>query len=98
MLGLQFGAGGPAVSLLVSKAGGGYRLQSDCFQAMWLVVQVGLSSGPFPLLMNFQSGLARPTLRVGLACNIGQPRDHCATPARPAYTAIFTAPSPKVVC
>jgi hypothetical protein len=32
---------GQVASVLVSKNGGRYRLQSDCFQSMWLVVQVG---------------------------------------------------------
>lgn len=41
-MGLQFGgASGPLVSILVSKAGGRYRLQSDCFPALWLATQVG---------------------------------------------------------
>lgn len=32
---------GQDVSILVSKNGGRYRLQADCFQAIWLVMQVG---------------------------------------------------------
>ena len=31
---------GPAVTILVSKSAGRYRVQSDSFEAMWLVVQV----------------------------------------------------------
>jgi hypothetical protein len=45
IIGLQYGGTGPLVSVLVSKAGGRYRLQSDCFQAMWLVMQVGPVKG-----------------------------------------------------
>ena len=33
-------ARGPAVTILVSKSAGRYRVQSDTFEAMWLVVQV----------------------------------------------------------
>lgn len=32
--------GGQYVSILVSKSGGRYRLQSSCLEAMWLVLQV----------------------------------------------------------
>lgn len=39
VVGLQYGPSGPLVSVLVSKAAGRYRVQSDCFHAMWLVVQ-----------------------------------------------------------
>ena len=31
---------GPVVTILVSKNAGRYRVQSDSFEAMWLVVQV----------------------------------------------------------
>jgi Bardet-Biedl syndrome 9 protein len=34
----EFG-GGQEVTILVSKNAGRYRLQADCFQAMWLVLQ-----------------------------------------------------------
>lgn len=42
VIGLQYGggSGGPVASILVSKAGGRYRVQSDCFQGMWLALQV----------------------------------------------------------
>ena len=33
-------ARGPIVTILVSKTAGRYRVQSDCFEAMWLIVQV----------------------------------------------------------
>jgi hypothetical protein len=38
VMSFQFGAG-QEVSILVSKNAGRYRLQADCFQAMWLVLQ-----------------------------------------------------------
>lgn len=38
---------GPVVTILVSKTAGRYRLQSDNFEAMWLIVQVW----PAPLLL-----------------------------------------------
>ena len=31
---------GPVVTILVSKSAGRYRIQSDSFEAMWLIVQV----------------------------------------------------------
>ncbi len=31
---------GPVVTILVSKTAGRYRVQSDSFEAMWLIVQV----------------------------------------------------------
>ena len=31
---------GPVVTILVSKSAGRYRVQSDSFEAMWLIVQV----------------------------------------------------------
>lgn len=31
---------GPVVTILVSKTAGRYRIQSDNFSAMWLIVQV----------------------------------------------------------
>jgi hypothetical protein len=33
--------GGQEVTILVSKSGGRYRLQSSCLEAVWLVLQVG---------------------------------------------------------
>lgn len=60
VLGLQFGAAGPVVSVLVSKAGARYRVQSDCFHAMWLVVQVGAWWSPGDLLHAIQ--------RLGATC------------------------------
>jgi hypothetical protein len=38
VMSFQFG-GGQEVTILVSKNAGRYRLQADCFQAMWLVLQ-----------------------------------------------------------
>lgn len=32
--------GGPDVTVLVSKAGGRYRVQSDALHALWLIMQV----------------------------------------------------------
>lgn len=37
--------GGQDVSVLVSKNGGRYRLQSSCLEAMWLVLQVTSVAG-----------------------------------------------------
>lgn len=37
---------GQDVSILVSKNAGRYRLQSDCFEAIWLITQVCLL-GPY---------------------------------------------------
>jgi len=31
---------GPLVTILISKSAGRYRIQSDSFEAMWLIVQV----------------------------------------------------------
>ncbi len=31
---------GPVVTILVSKSAGRYRIQSDSYEAMWLIVQV----------------------------------------------------------
>lgn len=39
MLSFMF-PGGQDVTILVSKNGGRYRLQANCFEAMWLVLQV----------------------------------------------------------
>ena len=38
---------GPVVTILVSKTAGRYRLQSDTFEAMWLIAQVW----PAPLIL-----------------------------------------------
>jgi hypothetical protein len=39
VIGLQYGAAGPVAAVLVSKAGGRYRVQSDSLPALWLAVQ-----------------------------------------------------------
>lgn len=43
---------GPVVTILVSKSAGRYRVQSDSFEAMWLIVQVwSAASFTFPAFM-----------------------------------------------
>ena len=48
-------ARGPAVTILVSKSAGRYRIQSDSFEAIWLIVQV-IRQPAFALLHLFIAG------------------------------------------
>ena len=39
VMSFAYRGGGADVTILVSKSGGRYRLQGDCFQGLWLVLQ-----------------------------------------------------------
>ncbi len=45
VLSFQFHGGLGSVTVLVSKAGGRYRVQGDVLEGMWLIVQVGAGQG-----------------------------------------------------
>jgi Bardet-Biedl syndrome 9 protein len=65
----QFSAG-QEVSILVSKNAGRYRLQADCFQAMWLVLQELARR----LTVHFDAAESKPGAAVrsqGDACGSG---------------------------
>lgn len=67
---------GPVVTILVSKSAGRYRVQSDSFEAMWLIVQVwsaasNLTSHPLLLCMECLEQTALSSSNVALCLRSG---------------------------